>query len=120
MTEQLINHPGFFSFIQLVCFSTPGQIPKVWIYSVRSKSGAPITDKTEFVIQQIPGYEGTITTLWKDSTVYSEYRLAALCHANDVISLKEINALLFSQKHLLLTLLSFQQHGSLSSTLKSN
>ena len=58
MTEQLINHPGFFSFIQLVCFSTPGQIPKVWIYSVRSKSGAPITDKTEFVIQQIPGYEG--------------------------------------------------------------
>ena len=34
-------------------FPTPMEIPKVWIYSVRSKSVAPITDKTEFVIQQI-------------------------------------------------------------------
>lgn len=58
ITEQLMNHPGFFSFIQLACFSTPGQIPKVWIYSVRSKSEALITDKTEFVIQQILGSVG--------------------------------------------------------------
>lgn len=125
MTEQLINHPGFFSFIQLVCFSTPGKIPKVWIYSVRSKSGAPITDKTEFVIQQILGYEGEPSPhSGRTARVHFEYRFAALCHSNDVISLKEINALLFFQKHLLLTLLSFstawlsQQHIKIK--LKSN
>ena len=88
MTEQLITHPGCFSFMQLVCFSTPGQIPKVWIYSVRSKSGAPITDKTEVVIQQILGYEGEPSPhSGRIARVHFEYRFAALCHANDVISL---------------------------------
>lgn len=69
ITRQLINHPGLFSFIQLGCFPTPVEIPKVWIYSGRSKSVAPVTDKTEFVIQHILRlWSVTIGTLWEDST----------------------------------------------------
>lgn len=68
-------------------------------------SDPPITDKTELVIQQILGLRSII--IEKIAPVHSEYRFAALCHSNDVISLKEINAPLFFQEHLLLTLLSF-------------
>lgn len=69
MTGQLIHHAGFFSYTQLVCFPTPIEIPKVWLYSVSSKAGAPITDETEFVIQQVPRlWSVAIGTLWEDST----------------------------------------------------
>lgn len=78
ITGQFIHHPGFLSFIQLVCFPTPMEMPKVWIYSVRSKAVASITDKTEFVIQQILRlWSVTIGALWEDST--SPFRVSIRC-----------------------------------------
>lgn len=78
ITGQFINHLGFFSFILLVCFPVPLEIPKVWIYSVRSKPAALITDKTEFVIQRILRlWSVTISILWEDSA--SPFRVLIRC-----------------------------------------
>lgn len=69
ITGQRINHPRFFSFIQLVRFPTPVEIPKVQIYSARSKSVAPITDKTESVTPQILRlWSVTVGALGEEST----------------------------------------------------
>lgn len=96
ITGPLINHPRFLSCIQLDHFPTPVEIPEVWIYSARSKSVSLITDKTEFMIQQISRLQRvTMAHFGKTAPVHFEYRFTALCHSNDVISLKEINAPLF-------------------------
>lgn len=88
--------PRIFLIYPISPFPSPLEIPKVWIYSVRSKPVALITDKTEFVIQRILRlWSLTIVHFGKIAPVHFEYRFAALCHSNDVISLKEINVPLF-------------------------